>query len=217
MRIARSLLIVIGTISVLAFLFLGVGLYLTTRPPRLQAQITPIVPTAPLAKRFDDILKTFKQKVEQPEFDGSISITITQEEATSKLVEVLRRADLPVEVKSAVLNFKDGRILGLGSIVYMNLAMNVGIIVSIEIDSQGKPRLVVEETDIGRGAFLPPGVASQLLSLIPSMEMMQAYLDKLPLMLKDVVIKDGRLTVTGTMASAGLRTIGIGQKVSTTT
>ena len=216
MRAVWSLLIVIGAVSGIAFLFLGAGLYLATQPPRIEAQMTPIIPTAAHAERFDDELKTFEEKVQQTEADETISITITQEEATSKLDEVIKGRDLPVEVKSVVINFTEGKILVVGKVVVdMNLEVNVGIVVRIEIDSEGKPRIVIEEIDIGGGAVLPQGIADQLTSFIPNMDTVADYLRELPVELDEVVIEEGRLTVTGTITSSDFDATDIKEQIVT--
>jgi len=215
MRAVWGLLVVIGTVSGIAFLFLGVGLYLTTQSPRIEAQMTPIVPTMAHAQMFDVEMETFEQAVQQAEVDELVSITVTQEEVTSKLDEVIKRVDLPVEVRAVVVNFTEGKILVLGK-VYVNLEVNVGVVARIEIDTEGKPSVVVEEIDIGRGALLPPGIVDQLTSYIPNMDTVAEYLKELPVKLEEVVIEEGRLTVTGAITSPDLDVIDIEENLEVT-
>jgi len=215
MRAVWGLLVVIGTVSGIAFLFLGVGLYLTTQSPRIEAQMTSIIPTRAHAQMFDVEMETFEQAVQKAEVDELVSITVTQEEVTSKLDEVIKRVDLPVEVRSVVVNFMEGKILVLGK-VYVNLEVNVGVVARIEIDSEGKPSVVVEEIDIGRGALLPPGIVDQLTSYIPNMDTVAEYLKELPVKLEEVVIEEGRLTVTGAITSPDLDVTDIEENLEVT-
>lgn len=200
---ARTFISAVSGFSLLALLLVGVTLYLGARPPEWAAKIIPIIPTAVHAARFDAEIDSFERRALHPGAGDLVTVSITQEEATSKLDEVIRRVDSPIRVRDIVVNFVEGKIVAVGK-VSLGLDVSIGVVARIEIDEQGKPRLVIEEIDIGRGAHLPGGIAEQVADMVPSMEEMTDYLKKLPVTLKSVVIDQGRLTVTGTITRSHL-------------
>lgn len=210
-EVARSFISAVSGFSLLALLLMGITLYLGTRPPELASRIVPIIPTAVHAERFDAEIDSFEQQTLHPEPGEFVTVSITQEEATSKLDEMIRRVDSPIRVRDIVVNFVKGKIVAVGRIS-LSVDVAIGLVARIEIDEHGKPQLAIEEIDIGRGAQLPGGIAEQVAAMVPSMEEMTDYLKKFPVTLKSVVIDQGRLTITGIVTSSQLKSIGMADK-----
>ena len=196
MKLIRALLVSIGLISGVAMLLLGIDCYLMTCPSNIEPQIVEVTSTTEYAQSFDAKIEVLENELDQAELGQEIRLVVTHEEVTSKANELIKKADLPAEVSDIIVNFSEGKILGLAK-VELGMSVEVSAEGTIEIDELGKPYLVVEKTDIGRGAFIPLGLRHQIESLIPSEKTIADYLRELPIKLDDVVIGNGLLEITG--------------------
>ena len=109
----------------------------------------------------------------------------------------LTRENLPVNVQSILVNFRDGKIWAIAQ-VNVGMEVSVGIIASINIDDEGSPELVVEQSRIGKGALLPPGSREQIMSAITNQQTLADYTESLSIRLRNVMIEDGQIVITGT-------------------
>ena len=200
MRLVRGVLIALGVLCIASCILLGVGFYFIAQPPLMESDMTMIIPNVADAQAFDGKIEDFGNTVGQASSGDVVHLILTQEEATSKLVELLNWAALDTKVEELCINFSDGKILALAKIDVGTL-VSVGVVGAIKIDERGKPRIIVEKIDIGGGAVLPAGATDQVLGLVANKDILTDYIASLPVRASYVVIDGGQLIIWATVES----------------
>jgi len=185
----------IGVIGILVILALITGFYLYSLSPSILGRAVPVAVTADAAQSFDDKLKSadtqIKAAVEARE-KREVSLVITENEANSKLVQMLAEGQLPL--KRILINFGDGYFLTYAVLDAPVIDAKTGTIGRIEI-VDGKPKIAVDEFNLGK-LPLPESAKARVEQLANIMVSLQ--LADVPLDITSVQIKDRQLTITGT-------------------
>jgi hypothetical protein len=195
MRLIKGLIMAIGVIGILVILVLITGFYLYSLSPSILGRAVPVAVTADAAQSFDDKLKSadtqIKAAVEARE-KREVSLVITENEANSKLVQMLAEGQLPL--KRILINFGDGYFLTYAVLDAPVIDAKTGTIGRIEI-VDGKPKIAVDEFNLGK-LPLPESAKARVEQLANIMVSLQ--LADVPLDITSVQIKDRQLTITGT-------------------
>ena len=190
-------LMVIGAATVVGIIILGIGIYILTRPSGIASEMDSVPVSEEAAESFDAKFSEFETLLDNAMSGESVSLSLTEEEVASKLDELIKDTDMPIEVKDTCVNFRDGA-MWISGVVDAGVSVSSGIKVAIDIDEEGKPQLEIEDVDIGGGVPVPGSLEEQITNLIPTDDVLTEDIDELPVMLESVAMEDGGLTFTGT-------------------
>jgi hypothetical protein len=195
MRLIKGLIMAIGVIGILAIIAIITGFYLYSLSPSIRGRAMPVAVTADAAQSFDDKLQSLdtqiKAAVEARE-KREVNLVITENEANSKLVQMLAEGQLPL--KRILINFGDGYFLTYAVVDAPLIDAKTGTIGRIEI-TEGKPKVVIDEFNLGK-LPLPQSAKARVEQLVNIMVSLQ--LADVPVDITSVQIKDHQLTVAGT-------------------
>jgi hypothetical protein len=200
MNIVKGSLVITGIICLVSSILVGVILCFVIQTTTMEAKMIPVVPSEADAIHFDDKIECLGQAVSQAGPGTQVCLVITQAEATSKIVQILKEQDLSAKIKELYVNFREGKIFILAK-VDVGMLVSLGVSGRIEIDEGFKPKVVIESVEIGGGATLPAGVREQVANMIPSKDALTEHIASLPVKLTEVTITNGQLTIRGIVES----------------
>lgn len=192
----KAVLMIVGAITLVVALVIGVCAWQLTQPSALEGQMHQVVPTAIAAASFDSKVESLEAALMSAEVGGVVTLTLTEQEVTSKIDQAIREADIPVEVGDVWVNFTDGTVQILGK-VNVGLELSAGLELELVIDENGEPKVTVGELSIGKGFGIPQQAKEQIANAIPSSEALTDMLKDLPIDITDIQIQEGVLTFTG--------------------
>lgn len=181
-----------GCVSTLIVLILvaAAGLfgatYLLNRAPTLSAAITPVAVSDGAATSFDDKVAAMQRAT------APATVEITEEEATSKLVEALATEPGLPKIDDPQVNFRDGRMYLSGTARETPIPVKVVVIGRVEA-RDGQLVATVEQIDTGR-IPLPAAIRDQITDAAGNLDMLNR---QLPIYVTDLRVLDGRLALTG--------------------
>jgi hypothetical protein len=152
MRVIQGIIMAIGVIAILVAIALAIGYFLFTLTPWIQARMIPVAVTAEAAKSFDqkiDGLRTETKKAIETGEKKDITLTITENEVNSKLLEILAEGKMPFSLSKPLVNFRDGRFLVYGIIGTPGVPAKMAAMGRIEI-TNGNPKIVIEDFNLGK-------------------------------------------------------------------
>jgi hypothetical protein len=167
--------------------FLGaVAFALLATPAEKPPQFTPVPVSTEAAGRFDTKFATVRSATEPT------TIEITDEEATSKVAELLANESDAPKVDKPQVAFRDGKVYLSGTTSDTPIAINFLITARIEV-ADGKPKVIVEDVAAGR-LPVPGALRSQVDDLVAEQERL---MDDLTINVTDVQVLDGKVVLTG--------------------
>jgi len=195
MRVLKGLIMVVGVIGILVVATLLIGYYLYSLSPPIQAKMVQILPSSDAAQSFDEKINSAKAEIDAAADAGQakqVTLTITDKEVNSKIIELRAKGELPV--RDALINFGDGHFLTYAVVDTPGINAKTAMIGQIEIVN-GSPKVVIEEFNLGK---LPlsesvDGRVEQLLNVMVRLQM-----SDVPLEITNIQIKDHELAVIGT-------------------
>lgn len=193
MRVIQGIIMAIGVISILIAIAVAIGYFLFTLTPWLQARMIPVAVTAEAAKSFDQKLDGLRAETKKAIESGEkkeITLTITENEVNSKLLEALAEGKMPFKLSKPLVNFRDGRFLVYGILDTPGVPAKVAARGRIDVGN-GSPKIVIEDFNLGK-LPLPKGVAKRVEGITNIMVKLQ--LADWPLELTKVSITDRQLT-----------------------
>lgn len=197
-RLFKGFLMSLVVIFLLLLIFLGLALYLLSRPPELAKEIRPVEVTEEKALAFDNKYQTFKVALDQAQPNEPVSLTLSEAEVSSYLSKVIQErklpGDTPVEVKGkAQVNFTEGRVLALADAGIYGVTAKVAVKAKVEVDPEGNLKVEVEEVDFGR-APVPEDVPQRIKDFVQEKSQ---ELNELPINLESIQLQDGQLVLSG--------------------
>jgi hypothetical protein len=195
MRVIKGLIMAIGVIGILVTGALLIGYYLYSLSPPIHSKMVSTGQSSDAVKSFDQKISSAKDEIDAAVGAGQekeVTLTITDKEVNSKLIELRAKGELPV--RDASINFGDDQFLAYFMIDTPGINAKTAVIGQVEIVN-GSPKIVVTEFNLGK-LPLPESAdrrAEQLLNVLVSLQ-----LSDVPLEITDIQIKDHELTVTGT-------------------
>lgn len=196
MSLIRGCFTFIGVITFLVLLAVVFGYCLSSLTPPLRTRMQPVMLSAEAVESLNKKLKAFQDQVEaaiKAKEERQVNLTITEEEANSKLVEILAEDTMPV--KEILFNFREDNVLGYSVLNTPGLKVKVAVSAVVDI-SEGKPKIVAEELNIG---ILPvPRAMSKSASyMLDILTELITVPGDLPWKATAVQIADGQVTVSG--------------------
>jgi hypothetical protein len=195
MRLIKGLIMAIGVIGIIVLFALLLGYYLYSLSPSIQARLIPVAVSADAVQSFDQKLDELESQIEAAVGAGEnreVSLTITEKEINSKLVQMLAEGELPL-LKRILINFGDGYFLTYAVVDAPGIDAKTGLMGQVEI-IEGQPKIVLDEFNLGK-LPLPKSVdkrAEQLLNIVVTLQLPEVSLD-----ITSVEIKNQQLTITG--------------------
>jgi len=197
MRILQGFLIFMGVLAVLAILALIVGYVLALLTPDMRANMRPVVLSSEavdsLTKKIDDVKKE-GSLAESSKTPRNVELVITEEEINSTLVMMLAEGYLPA--KEILVNFNDGYLVTYTSWNFPWFPMKTGVLSQVEVES-GKPKVVVMDFFLGK-LPMPSSLDNGVQELANILLKLNAPVEELKLNLKQVVVSDGQMKISGT-------------------
>ena len=195
MRAIKGIIMVIGVIGILVAATLLIGYYLYSLSPPIQAKMVQILPSPEAAQSFDQKISSAKAEIEAAADTGQakqLTLTITDREINSKMIELRAKGELPV--RESLINFGDGNFLAYAVIDTPGINAKTAMIGQVEI-MNGSPKIVLGDFNLGK-LPLPESAEQRVEQLLNIMVDLQ--LSDVPLEITDVQFSNGELTVTGT-------------------
>jgi len=159
LNIIKISLMIIGAMTVVACIAIGVLLWNFTRPTEIESRMHPVDITEEAVTSFDAKWDDFIEGIGDDE-SGEIAVAVTEEEISSKLTqEIANYKDeigVPMDVEKVVVNFEPGSIHIIAAIegTMMGLPVHVAAEGIIELrEENGKKFLYynIIEYNLGRG------------------------------------------------------------------
>ena len=192
MNIVRTIFLALGAIFALLLVFVGIVGYLITGPaPTCAAGETEV--SAEAAASLDRKIEALKRDMDEASVGDMVSLLITEREAASKLDQLAKAGELPVEVSHIQIRFDDGTIGGCALIGFL-IDVQVAIQAKMGVDGEGQPETTVERLNLGR-LSIPSTLVDQV--MIAIMRQLDERWQSIPIELRDITIADGELTVIG--------------------
>ncbi|MBN2462778.1 MAG: hypothetical protein JXB43_04175 [Dehalococcoidia bacterium] len=195
MRVIKGLIMVIGVIGILVAATLLIGYYLYSLSPPIQAKMVQILPSPEAAQSFDQKISSTKAEIEAAT-DAvqakQVTLTITDREINSKMIELRAKGELPV--REALINFGDGNFLAYAVVDTPGINAKTAMIGQVEI-MDGSPKIVLGDFNLGK-LPLPESATQRVEQLLNIMVNLQ--LSDVPLEITNVQFSNHELTVTGT-------------------
>lgn len=173
------LAVVIVILAIVAYVLL-------TRPSTLAQQLATVPVSTAAAQSFDRKIATL-QAISAP-----TSVEISEQEATSKLVETLASDPTLPRIDNPQVTFRDGKVIVSG--ISRDAPVPITVVVVGRVEARdGKLVTTVERIDTGRFP-LPYALQQQITGLATNTRLLN---ESLPIAVNDVQVLDGRMLVTG--------------------
>jgi hypothetical protein len=193
LHIVKIALIVIGAITVIAAIVLGVCAWQVTRPSGLEKKMHDVTYTQADAASFDNKIIDLESWLANSSVpNGSQNtLTLTEEEVSAKMKEAIDEADIPIDITNVAVNFTGGKVLIRGR-VDVGLKLRIAMKVEMTIED-GKPKLKIDDVDAGR-AWIPSQAKHAIANNIPIEDALTDMLNGLPLDVTSIQVEQGHLT-----------------------
>ncbi len=180
----RSLLLLVILLVVLA----GAAYFLLTRPSELSQSLATVPASTAAARSFDNKIAT----LQAAPTSTSTQLEISEQEATSKLVETLAAEPSAPKIENPQIAFRGGKVIVSG--VSHDAPLPIAVVVIGTVAARdGKLVTTVERIDTGRFP-LPGPLQQQITDLATNTDQLN---EALPIVVDDVQTLEGRLLVTG--------------------
>ena len=195
MKALKIIGIVFGSIVGLAVVVVGVVWFLMSRPSGIAANVTDVVSSPSAAASLDSKWADFRDTVNAAPAGTEVTVTLTQEEVTSKINQELKSVELPagLSMGDVSVNLVDGKLILSTDLNYSVFSGKAGMEAVIE-NVDGKPSIVVTNIDMG-SLPIPQALKDQLKNLIPEGGVIN--LADLPFDVSSIKIVDGKMVVNG--------------------
>jgi hypothetical protein len=190
LHIVKIALIVIGAITVIAAIVLGICAWQLTRPSGLEKKMHDVTYTQADAASFDNEIDGLESWLENPSGSQYI-LTLTEEEVSAKMKEAIDEADIPIDISDVAVNFTDGKVVIRGR-ADVGLKLRIAMKVEMTIE-YGKPKTKVEKLDIGK-AWIPRQTKDAIANDIPIEDALTDMLKGLPMDVTSIQVEQGHLT-----------------------
>jgi hypothetical protein len=200
-KVVTGIFTIIGILAVLLLIFVLVGYLLFSMTPDLKSQIATSQVSADAAKSFNTKVANFRSSIVEAGVAKQkldISITVTEQEINSKLIEMSAEGKLPA--KDMIVSLGDNLIMTYFVVDYQGINARVGLIAKPEM-SKNDLKLTVTRFELGK-LPLSTSVNSKASDFCNILIKMQNPLNDLPVELKSVQVSGKQVVVTVTTKPA---------------
>ena len=195
-RPIQTIFLLLGSVFALLLLTAGIMGYLITGPAPTEAEAKPVLVSYEAAQRLDDRIEAVQREIDEAAARGQrieVTFVITEEEATSKVIQLSDSGEVNMAIEYAQIHFIDGTAYCHGK-ADLVIEMNISLEARIEVDEDGKPDITIENLHIGR---LPiPGTAvDQIMRAV--MSHYEERLDSMRIDLEEITIGNGKMVIRG--------------------
>lgn len=195
-NIIRNIFLALGSIFALLLLIAGIGGWLITGPAPIYRG-TPVQVSDDAATRLDDKIAEFEQQIAQASEGDEVTLRITEEEATSKLDQMAKGGELPVEMNCIQIHFADSTVYGCAR-VGLVIDMHVAIQATIGVED-GKPDITIESLHLGR-LPIPKTLVDNVLTALE--REIEDRWEALPIGFEQIRIENGEMIIIGRLKQA---------------
>jgi len=202
--IIKWILMIIGLITVILAIIIGVAFWQLTQTPSLEKEMHPVVATVADGEKYDRKLQAIEDKILSGQIKPGdpVHLALTEEEVTGKMWLAIEEADIPLNIEDVWVNFKKDEQTGANQIqilgkVDVGLTLKAGIVIEMSIKAGGEPKITVGELAVGKGWLLPKAAKDQIAKLIPSEDALKTAIKAMPVEWSDVSVLGGELVFEG--------------------
>jgi hypothetical protein len=169
--------------------------YLITGPAPGEVEAEPITVTLEAAQRLDDRIEAVQREIDEAAAMGQrieVTFVITEEEATSKVIQLSQSDEINLDIEYAQIHFQDGKAYCHGKADFV-IDMDISLEAEIEV-VDGEPDITIEGLHIGR-LPIPGTLVGQIMRAV--MSHYQERLDGIRIDLEEITIGDGEMIIRG--------------------
>jgi len=196
MGFIRGCFTFLGVITFLVLLALVAGYFSLALTPPLWSQRVPVALSAEAIESLNQKLETLQNEIKvavEAKEEREVSLIITEEEANSKLVEVLAEDKMPF--KEILFNFREDNVFGFSVLDTPGLKIKVAVKAKLEI-AEGRTKVVVEDLNLGK-LPLPKSMNEGAGYIMQILTELITIPGELPWQITKIQVSDGKVTVTG--------------------
>ncbi len=204
-NIIKWILMIIGLITVILAIIIGVAFWQLTKSPALEGEMHEVFYTSADAVAFDRAVDDLEDWLLDPTVlvGTSTTLEISEKMASAKIARAIEEADIPIDIEDVRINFakdEEGNevIQLLGKVDVGIATLTAGVELEIYADEYGNPKITLSEVAIGSGFGIPGQVKDLIADAIPSEEALTEMIEDLPIDITDIRIQAGQLIFEGT-------------------
>ena len=184
----------ITTCGVFAALFLASGIFFYLVTGTVSSDewgVERIKPTSALASGLDEKVDDLIERIDTASSGTELQLTITQEEATSKLDEMARDGDIAIYTENPQVYFGQGTVCASARI---SLGVEMDTAVQVEIKaSNGKADVTIKRLEFDKLA-IPKTLINNVMTAVEH-ELIKRW-DASPVTVEEIDIRQGVMTIT---------------------
>ena len=145
--IIKTILMIIGLITLIVAIIIGVGVWQLGKTPAMEAEMRPIQLTEfevlQLAGEFDAKVDDLAIQLAQKAIGDPVEIFFTEEETSAKILKAIEDAAIPLEVTDIWVNFDvddtgKGQVRVLGKVDAYVRTLTVGLEIGMSIENKAR-------------------------------------------------------------------------------
>ena len=194
-RPVQTIFLLLGSAFALLLIAAGVFGYLITGPARGDVEAEPVAVTLEAAQRLDDRIKALQQEIDEAAAMGQrieVTFVITEEEATSKVIQLSQSDEINLDIEHAQIRFIDGTAYCYGRVDLVT-KMNISLEARIEVE-EGELDITIGSLHIGR-LPIPGTLVDQVMRAV--MSHYEERLDNIRIDLEEITIGNGVMIIRG--------------------
>jgi len=194
-RPVQTIFLLLGSAFALLLIAAGVFGYLITGPARGDVEAEPVAVTLEAAQRLDDRIKALQQEIDEAAAMGQrieVTFVITEEEATSKVIQLSQSDEINLDIEHAQIHFIDGTAYCYGRVDLVT-KMNISLEARIEVE-EGELDITIGSLHIGR-LPIPGTLVDQVMRAV--MSHYEERLDNIRIDLEEITIGNGVMIIRG--------------------
>ena len=194
-RPVQTIFLLLGSAFALLLIAAGVFGYLITGPARGDVEAEPVAVTLEAAQRLDDRIKALQQEIDEAAAMGQrieVTFVITEEEATSKVIQLSQSDEINLDIEHAQIHFIDGTAYCFGTVDLVT-KMNISLEARIEVE-EGELDITIGSLHIGR-LPIPGTLVDQVMRAV--MSHYEERLDNIRIDLEEITIGNGVMIIRG--------------------
>lgn len=196
MRIISNLLMAIGVIAILIFIFVLIGYILFSSTPDIKDDIGDPIVSAAAAESYAAKYEAFETDIENSAIDKvkkEVTVTFTNEEVNSKIVELMAEGNFPF--KEMRISLRQGECWLYFVTDTFGANAKIGMVLSPQIQN-GDVRVDMQDFHIGK-LPLPKSFDEDIANIVNVLVNMENPANDLPMQLTSVAVGDDSFTITG--------------------
>lgn len=194
MKIVQGVFITIGILAVLFLIFVLTGYLLYSFAPDIKSQIATAQVSADAAKSFNTKVTDFKTSILEASANKQkteVSVSLTEREINSKIIEMIAEEKLPF--RDLLISFNEDLVWIYFEADYEGINPRIGIIGKTEM-VKNDLKMDVLKFELGK-LPLPKSIDSKVTDVLNIFIKMQNPINELPAELKSVDIKNSTITI----------------------